>query len=273
MQLSSRPSGREPVFNLPTVVLVSLAALVAIHALRTFVLSDETDFELLIELAAIPARWTLALAPARATDVVASAGGTGADEMLRAAMARYVVDDSAHPWTIVTYAFLHGSWTHIAMNGVWFAAFGSPVARRLGAARFLALALACAIAGAAAHALVHPLSVLPMIGASAAVSGMMAAAARFIFAPPRGRGWMPIPVHRRELQSLPRLLGNRSAALFLGVWFVTNFAFGALAAPLGAVDAGIAWEAHVGGFLAGLLLMPALDRAPEPEPIDGADLS
>jgi membrane associated rhomboid family serine protease len=58
------------------------------------------------------------------------------------------------------------------------------------------------------------------------------------------------------------MLRNRQVVIFIGVWFVTNTLFGALAQPLGMVDASIAWEAHVGGFLAGFGLFPFLDPLP-----------
>jgi membrane associated rhomboid family serine protease len=97
-----------------------------------------------------------------------------------------------------------------------------------------------------------------MIGASAAVSGMMAAAARFMFAPASERHGFDHS-HLGPRQSLPDLVGNSRAALFIGLWFATNLLFGIAAAPLGIVDASIAWEAHIGGFLVGLLLFPLLD--------------
>jgi membrane associated rhomboid family serine protease len=103
---------------------------------------------------------------------------------------------------------------------------------------------------------------MPMIGASAAVSGLMGAAARFVFgsgAGPVGRGDWPGQHTRHPRLSLPEVVKNSRAALFLGTWFVTNLLFGLLATPLGVTDASIAWEAHIGGFLAGLLLFAAFD--------------
>ena len=246
---------RERALNLPGAVVGVLVALTAVHAVRMLVLSDETDVDLILALSAVPARWTVALDPARAAEVVAAAGRAGA-------LAAHVLADGPHAWTAVTYAFLHGSWAHLVVNSVWLAAFGAPVATRLGPARFLVLALACALGGAGAHALMHPLSVVPMLGASAVASGLMGAAARFVFTPARAPGWPGEPARRPPLEPLSALLSNRRAALFLGLWFATNLAFGVLAAPLGVVEAGIAWEAHIGGFLAGLFLMPALDPPP-----------
>jgi membrane associated rhomboid family serine protease len=70
------------------------------------------------------------------------------------------------------------------------------------------------------------------------------------------------PPHLRMRQGLPELLRNRQAAVFVGLWFATNLLFGLAARPLGVVDAGIAWEAHIGGFVVGLLLFPLFDRGP-----------
>jgi membrane associated rhomboid family serine protease len=124
------------------------------------------------------------------------------------------------------------------------------------------LALLAGVAGAAAHFLAHPHSVMPMIGASAAVSGMTAAAARFVFSPARLYGgpqdWLAQDQHGPS-QSLSEMMRNQRAMLFLGVWFATNLVFGVTAAPLGITDASIAWEAHLGGFIIGLLLFPLLD--------------
>lgn len=255
---------REPILNLPGVVAVVVVGLVAVHALRT-VLSDEADFELLINLALVPARWTVAWDPSQAEAVLREAvrGAPEADAIGREALARFMVADAgAKPWTLLSYAGLHGSWAHVLLNGVWLAAFGTPVARRCGASRFALLAAAAAVGGGAAHLLVHPLGVGPLVGASAAVSGMMAAAARFVFAPrgPRipGRDPWSDPASR-PTQPLAELFRNRTAALFLGMWFATNLLFGLIATPLGVMDASIAWEAHIGGFLVGLLLFPMIE--------------
>lgn len=258
---------REPVFNIPAVVAATIGVLVLLHGLRS-VLSDEADIGLLLELAFIPAQWAVAWEPGRASDIIASiaAQGQDADTAARLAIARYVLSDREPSyWSIVSYALLHGSWAHVLLNGVWLAAFGTPVARRCGAVRFLLLALASALGGAAAHYAANATSVAPMIGASAAVSGMMGAAARFVFAGGSGRlqarDWQPDHARKPRL-SLLGVVTNSRAALFLGIWFVTNLLFGLVASPLGITDASIAWEAHVGGFLVGLLIFPLADRAP-----------
>jgi membrane associated rhomboid family serine protease len=258
------PTRREPVFNLPGVVAAAVLALIAIHLVRTAFLSPEFDFELLLDHAVVPARWTAAWDPAQASAILHEAGADlpPREAALRRALAQHVVGErDARPWTALTYALLHGSWPHVLLNSVWLAAFGTPVARRCGGSRFLVLGGLCAVGGAVAHALVHPLSVAPMVGASAAVSGWMAAAARFVFAPQRHRDssrGMPPDLH--ELQELRQLVRNRGAAAFLAIWFATNLLFGLGAAPLGVTESSIAWEAHVGGFAVGLFLFPWLDR-------------
>ena len=250
---------REPIFNIPAVVLASIGLVLAAHGLRS-ALSDETDLRLLLDLAFIPGQWTTAWDLATPQEILDHVGKDASqpDAPLRLALAQYVLrDGAARYWTAVTYAVLHGSWGHVVLNSLWLAAFGTPVARRCGGLRFVALAVAAAVGGAAAHWLAHPYSVMPMVGASAAVSGMMAAAARFMFGGGQA-GWTGA-VDQPRL-SLLGLLANPRAALFVGIWFVVNLLFGIVATPLGITDATIAWEAHVGGFLAGLLLFPLIDR-------------
>ncbi|MBY0260515.1 rhomboid family intramembrane serine protease [Methylobacterium sp.] len=261
------PQNRVPIFNMPGVVTASIGVLVGIHALREFVLPDTWDIAALIDLALIPGRWSVALDPARAGDLLANAATLAGDPdvvQARQAFARYVAaEPAAMPWTFATYALLHGSWMHVIFNTVWLAAFGSPVARRYGPWRFGLVALAGAVAGGILHVILDPLSTAPLIGASAGVSALMAAAARFVFRPPPvyaggGAPWQrPAPP---PLQTIPELMRNRTVVMFLGIWLVTNFLFGIIALPLGAEATSVAWDAHLGGFVAGFFLLPLIDR-------------
>ncbi len=255
---------REPIFNLPTVVFLSAAVLVGIHAAR-MLLSDMADFELVVDWAVIPARWSVIYGTTSEREVMAALASAAPEQAIGPlqALAQYVLGEGeGRPWTALTYAFLHGSWAHVLMNSIWLAAFGTPIARRCGGLRLLILAAAAAIGGAVFYAWVNPLQVLPMIGASAAVSGMMAAASWFIFAPahwlPEGRVSEP---HERQRESLGGIVRNRQVLVFLGFWFAANYVF-AFLQPFGATDASIAWEAHIGGFLVGLVLFPILDTLP-----------
>ena len=165
--------------------------------------------------------------------------------------------------TPVTSSFLHGSWMHLAGNMLFLWVFGDNVEDDLGHVRYLLFYAACAALAALAHAWAMPESTSPLIGASGAVSGMMAAAARFVFSPAPGRlgpdPWPGQPLAQPRL-SLLGVVKNSRAALFLGIWFATNLLFGAIAAPLGMTAGSIAWEAHIGGFLVGLLVFPLVDR-------------
>jgi membrane associated rhomboid family serine protease len=171
----------------------------------------------------------------------------------------------AKVWTFVTYSLLHANLTHIVFNVLWLLPFGSALARRFGAVRFFLFMAVTAAAGALAHLLTHEHAVEPMIGASASVSGAMAAAIRFAFV--RGsflsfaRGdaetaaKVPALSLRRALRN-PRVLG------FLAVWFGINIIFGLGSIAIGTDGASVAWQAHIGGFFAGLILFALFDPVP-----------
>lgn len=235
----------EPVLMLPPVITASLVVLVVVHVIRAFLLSPDQDQEVLLLFAFIPVRY----------------GGMDLGGF------QFPGGLAADVWTFVTYALLHSDFSHLGVNGLALAAFGGPVARRLGTARFLALAGVCAVAGAALHLLVHYGEFLPVIGASAAVSGMLAASARFVFVPgaPLG-GWRlgEDQAYRRPAESLRELFSNPRSLSFVAVWFGINMLIGILPALAGGGLA-IAWQAHIGGFAAGLLLFPLFDPVPRPK--------
>ena len=132
---------REPIFNVPTVVIGMLAVLVAVHILRTYFLTAEAD-DLLV--------WNLAFVPGRYSPSRLLVSGWEYGWAL---------------WTFITYSFLHADFMHLGFNGVWLLAFGSAVARRFGAVRFLWFYALTAAAGASAHLVTHLGELQPMIGA------------------------------------------------------------------------------------------------------------
>lgn len=249
---------REPIFNVPSVVLALVGALVAIHAWREYRVPDELDAWILANFAFIPGRFTLFLDPGGVADVFSTfTGPDGADQE---AAARFFLGDGSLPWwSALTYAGLHADWTHCGVNSLWLVAFGSPVARRIGPLRFLALFAVTAIAGAATHWMFHRYDLAPVIGASAAVSGAMAAACRFMFQPDAG-GFLE--GRSSALPPLSAIFRDRRALSFLAVWFGLNIVTGLASEPLGITAGPVAWEAHAGGFLAGLLLFSLFDRPP-----------
>lgn len=238
---------REPALNIPSFLLAWIGLLVAIHAVRTLILSDEADLHLLLETAFVPAPWSVAGGYASAEAVVRAAAGEGAAAELRMTLARYFAASSPRPWSPLSYAFLHGSWTHLGLNALWLVAFGTSVVRRAGIWRSVVLGVAAALGGVVAHWISAPLGVEPVIGASASVSGFMAAAGTFMYTRPQEGRWA--------------YLTHRGALIFIGVWLAANLVFGLIAAPLGLSDGDIAWQAHIGGLLVGLVLFPLLDPA------------
>jgi len=232
---------RQPILNVPPVIIAILAALCIVHAVRVLVLSHNANIEFLLLFWFNPARYA-ATVPAGCWLL----GGLAADI-----------------WSFVTYAFIHADVTHLGFNAVWLLPFGSTLARRLGALRFFAFFAVTAAAGAAAHLATHVGQCVPVVGASAAVSGTMAAAMRFAFQPGGPlASWHDHSAHQPDLVpavSLLDALRDRRVLAFLAVWFGLNVLFGIGSPSLSGAAQTVAWQAHVGGFLAGLLLFAAFD--------------
>jgi membrane associated rhomboid family serine protease len=236
---------REPIFNIPAIVVAALAVLALVHGVRAWLLTDDLDRLAIFTFGFVPARYDASAL----TDGIIP-GGPG-----------------AALWSFVTYALLHADLVHLGFNAVWLVAFGSPVARRFGAWRFIAFFVVTVAAGAVAHLLTHAGEFNPMIGASAAISGTMGAAARFAF-----QTGGPLDVWHGDRSQADRIaaaplsvaLRNPRVLAFLAVWFGVNLLFGVGSLPIDGQN--VAWEAHVGGFLAGLLAFAAFDPArPEPD--------
>lgn len=143
----------------------------------------------------------------------------------------------------ITYAFLHADFMHLAGNMLFLWVFGDNVEDALGHFRFLIFYLACAAASAWAHAFMFPASEVPLVGASGAAAGVVGA---YLMLHPRVKVWVLV---------LGRIPLRLSAMWVLGAWIafqVFNVAFNA--------DAGVSWVAHIGGFVAGTVLVVLLKR-------------
>ena len=161
----------------------------------------------------------------------------------------------AYPF--LTATFLHGGWLHIILNMWTLFIFGSTLEGRLGSPQFLIFYLCCAVASTYAHGYFNPLSEVPVIGASGAIAGVIGAyAVRF----PRARITLLVPI------VIIPFIFTIPALAYAAIWFAIQLLQGTwdiLMPKMG----GIAWWAHIGGFIAGLLLLPVfLIFAPSPRP-------
>lgn len=228
---------RERAVNLPLVIILVAGCLTAVHLTRQ-ALSENADLWVLLTFGFIPARYS------------------DLSEMLPGGA-------WAKLWTPITHAFLHGDGMHLLVNLVWMAGFGTPLARRFRATRFLVLSAIAAVAGAGLNYALHAGEETILIGASGAISGMMAGTARFAFAPNGPlAGGRSSESYLLPAQPLAEFLTNARALFFILIWFGTNFVFGFIGDAAPGVSGPIAWEAHVGGFVAGFLLFSVLDPVP-----------
>src|ERR1700722_5519810 len=183
--------------------------------------------------------------------------------------------DGAKVWTFVTYSRLHANLSDIGFNVLWLLPFGSALARRFGAVRFFVFMAVTAAAGALAHLVTHEHAVAPMIGASASVAGPSAPAIRFAFVQGSflsfSRGDADAAARVPAL-SLGRALRTPRVLGFLAVWFGVNIIFGVGSIAIDTDGASVAWQAHIGGFLAGLMLFSLFDPVPRAA-ADAADAS
>ncbi len=154
-----------------------------------------------------------------------------------------------NPWlSLLTASFLHGSWWHLIANMLFLRVFGDNVEDAMGHGRFLAFYLICGVGAILGHTIAQPDSMVPVVGASGAISGVMGA---YLLLHPRSSiltliGWIPIP--------LP-------AWLLLIVWI--GFQMLSAAAAAGSAG-GVAWWAHIGGFFLGMALTPFFKRGTAP---------
>jgi len=220
--LQSAP-GREPFLKAPVSVLSLIGAMVVAHIARMAMTTAASE-HVLNEYAFIPLRY--------APNVLEPGSWV----------------DRAIPF--VSYMFLHADLAHLAINCLWLLAFGSVVARRFGTLAFLLFFLVCGIASAAIHLALNWQSPGAVIGASGAISGLMAAGIRML----------SVPGHRvsaTRFRLAPIL--SVQVLVFSALWVAINLVFGLAGLSLGGEVQPIAWQAHLGGYFTGLLLAGPFD--------------
>jgi membrane associated rhomboid family serine protease len=154
-------------------------------------------------------------------------------------------------YTFLTYMFLHGGWLHLLVNMWTMWIFGDNIEDVMGPWRFLVFYVCCGLAALGVHFAFNMHSTLPVVGASGAIAGVMGA--YFLLYP-----------HAKVVTLIPIIIipfiVELPAVLFLGIWFVTQF-FSGFSEAVSARTGTIAWWAHAGGFVAGMLLLPIFRRS------------
>ena len=152
--------------------------------------------------------------------------------------------------TLITSMFLHGGWMHLIGNMLYLWVFGNNVEDAMGHAKYVVFYLACGILAALSHSLTDPSSPVPMVGASGAISGVLGA-------------YVLLFTRASVLVIMPGLGTTRVAAGFvLGMWIVMQLLSGGMS--IGSTGGGVAFFAHIGGFLAGMALIGLFKRPDVP---------
>ena len=218
-------SKNEPILKAPSVILFLIGLMVIIHITFTKILPPELGISLFLKMSFVPADFS-----------------------------------QGHKlWTLVSYAFLHASWEHLLMNMVWLLAFGSAVAKRMSNAKiYLLFFLMCCVIAVQVQFFFSQVSSIPIIGASGGVAAMLGAAARFAFS----RDTLASSNRRAPLLPLKKVFTNGTALVFVLLWVVLNVLFGLISVSPGGANVSVAWQAHLGGFFAGLLLIGWFENPP-----------
>ena len=200
------------------------------------------------------ATWGLAAANAAAFAWELSLGPGAGAALARVAISPAEVvalsEPLSLPFRLLASLFLHAGWIHLLGNLAFLLVFGDDVEGRLPRARFLALYLLSGLAASLTQIAATPRSALPLVGASGAIAGVLGA---FLVLFPRARLTGVLPVGCLVLPLRSR------AFLFIPGWFALQLT-GALLAPPGSAAGGVAWYAHLAGFVAGPILLLLLRR-------------
>lgn len=201
----------EPLINLPPVTKAFLFIFLAVHIVTNYMMDEVTRYDVFTHFGLMTGAYT---------------------------------DNVPMPfWSLVigpfTYAFIHGNWMHLIMNGLMMMAFGTGVERWMGGRRLFVLFMLCSLASALVQFAFAPTATDPVIGASGGLSGLFAA--------------VLMMMQQRGLGSN----GRYGMWPFVILWVLLSAVFGMMGAPDGSL---IAWPAHIGGFLAGFLFLKPVLR-------------
>ncbi|EJF86984.1 hypothetical protein ME1_01340 [Bartonella vinsonii subsp. arupensis OK-94-513] len=161
--------------------------------------------------------------------------------------------------SMISYSFMHGSMKHVTLNMAWLLIFGTPLVRQFGGIRFLIFWALTAMIAALTYFVFHQESVISLVGASGAVSGMMGAIARYGFP----LIYLRSNIHNERLLgsllSLKQALCSKEVLIYVSIWLGVDLIMGISSFLFEGDGISIAWEAHIGGFFAGFLLIGFFD--------------
>lgn len=228
----------EPLFNVPTSVIVVIGLLIAVHVGR-LLLPEDLDNWFVVVGAFIPSRY--------AGDADLLPGGT---------LAMFT--------SPLTYQLIHGDYTHLAFNSLWLLAFGGAIALRVGTVRFVVFGALCGVLAAFTFLAFNWGVRAPVIGASGAVAGLMGGTMRFLFSAIDMGGIWRLREAPRSVPLMPvRIaLTDKRVLAATGILIAINLLTIVGVGTVGAEGSMIAWESHIGGYLAGLLLFGLFDPTP-----------
>jgi membrane associated rhomboid family serine protease len=216
-----------PMLNIPRVLIVLVGLFFCVHLVR-HILPLDLERTLIFYMAFVPALLSYALEHGQ---LVASALGLA---------------------SMLSYSLLHSDMMHLVMNSVWLVVFASPLTKLLGARRSLLFLLSGAFLGAFVHYVFHLESMVPVIGASAMVTAAMGALVRV--------GFHDAQYGVRQLRPIAAIGRDRFTLFFLGFWLLSEVVFGSGLLSFSPTSSHVAWQAHIGGFVAGFFMIGVLLR-------------
>ncbi|WP_375665812.1 rhomboid family intramembrane serine protease [Bartonella sp. TT121SHDZB] len=224
-RLSKQP--KEPLLNVPFIIVVLIAFCFCLYCIPQYFFSHKVYVESL--------------------------------EFFSFTPALFKMDPLAFCYTMVSYSFMHSSFKHVSLNMVWLLVFGSPLVRHFGVLRFLIFWVLTAVVSVLTYFTFHQESIISLVGASGAVSGMMGAIVRYGL-PSR---YLGVNVQNEEfggdLLSIKKALRSKGVLVYMSMWLIADFIIGISSILFEENGISIAWEAHIGGFFAGFLLVGFFD--------------
>ncbi len=232
-----QPPEKQPIFNLPKIVLLLILLLFFVHIFLYLLISEQLRETIILNFAFLPVRFI--------------------------AENQFDLDFVPIIWTIFTHSLIHASWEHLFINIAWLTVFGTVVAKRYGDFALLCIFFLSAAGGAILFAYFTLPQFSILIGASGGISGLMGVAIRFMFQPIRVAKDPETEekiILGRSLATFRELFANKTSRYFIIFWVGFNLSVPLMPLFVDFAVTNIAWQAHLGGFLIGLFIAPFFEK-------------